>query len=74
MFDYIIMPYRRHSNPDEPPAGAHAGMEENMVLIVAMMILLCLAETLSDVFLACVRRLRNPRAQVIVRARQYRFN
>ena len=44
-----------------------------MVFIFVFMIMLCLADFVSDRFLDIVRRVRAPRAP-IVRARQYRFN
>ena len=45
-----------------------------MVLIVMMMVMLCLAETLSNAVIGCVRHMRASRPRIIVRARQYRFN
>ena len=44
-----------------------------MVLIVSMMVMLCLADGISDAVIGLVRHSTAPRPRV-VRARRYRFN
>lgn len=44
-----------------------------MVLIVALMVMMLVAELLSDWAIGALRRARVPRGPII-RARQYRFN
>ena len=72
MFDTIIKPSK--ASPSDPTARRSAsGKEDTMVLIFALMVLMLVADFLSDWAIGMLRRAFQPRGP-IVRARQYRFN
>jgi hypothetical protein len=71
MFDYIIKPSR--ANPTDRQGAGQSGKEGMMILIFALMVMMLVADALSDWMIGVLRRAREPRGP-IVRARRYRFN